>query len=151
MGQCIRYLVAISLLSMRLFPSTTHLLHFFNFSSFPRKPRLLFPFQEKPLHFYFKISIISLHSLFPNITYFSSAFFFFVCLNSNSHRLGKLLSPISPKILTFSFTHFIKHLVCITLNTKFMAPKVKKGKNVVGTSSSRPVSSVSLLHPTCRE
>lgn len=32
-----------------------------------------------------------------------------------------------------------------------MAPKVNKGKNVVGASSSKPVSALSLLHHTCVE
>lgn len=51
--------------------------------------------------------------------------------------------------LTFSLTHFIKHLVCIISHLKIMPPKSNKGKNVVGSSSSAPVSALSFLHPDC--
>lgn len=63
--------------------------------------------------------------------------------------MGKLVSLISFKILTFSFIHFLKHLVFIPSNLKFMDSKVNKGKNVIGTSSSTPVSAISLLHHSC--
>lgn len=143
-------LMDISLLSTHLFSSNTHSLHFFNFSSFPRKHILLFPIPRKTSSFLFQ----NLHkiSLFPISKYHLFFIcFLLLCVFKVSHRLGQLVSPISPKILTFSFTHFIKHLVCITLNTKFMAPKVNKEENVMGISSTKPVSALSLLHPTCVE
>lgn len=85
-GRRVRYREDIFLLSTCLSLLTTHVLHFSTSLHFLENLDYFFPFLEKPLHFYFKISIKSLHFLFPNITGFSSAFFFFVCLKLNSHR-----------------------------------------------------------------
>lgn len=57
--------------------------------------------------------------------------------------------PILLKLLILSFTYFVKYIVCIPSNPKFMAPKVNKGKNVVGTSSFTPINALSLLRRSC--